>query len=325
MSENEYQNIQWEFPDADTSAYLGDPRVPGHIKLAIFFELIKPEYTVQDYLVEAIMGPPDKPGKTGYETGLIWAVQGSGKSSRGLQYLKWLYKDWEDVLASTVFTPQEFINKLEAVQDDETMPAIFWDDIGVHFPASKFKTDIQQYEAIDSTFAAIRTKVNVILASLPVIDRCAKSIKDNATFEFFLGRNQRELTYRLFRLPGTRQIESNFFKIQVQKFSQFDLFDVPIDIWNRYWTRRINLTREALTNLKETTDMGENENFMPVLEASLLVEISPNTIQQMGSRGVIETKKIKGKLCVSRADILKVKQLDAVRGRKPLRRVNGPA
>jgi hypothetical protein len=275
----------------------------------MMFDLVKPGYTIQDYLVEAVVGPPDKPGKTGYETGLIWAVQGSGKSSRGLQYLKWLYKDWEDVLNSVVFQPQEFITKLEAIQDDETMPAIFWDDIGVHFPSSKFKTDIQQYEAIDSTFAAIRTKVNVILASLPIIDRCAKSIKDNATFEFFLGRNQMELPFRLFRLPGLRQIESNFFKVQVQKFSQFDLYDVPKDIWDRYWLRRIKLTREALTNLKETTDMGEDEDYMPILDAAKMIEMSPNTIQQMGSRGIIETKKIRGKLWVFRDDCLHIKEL----------------
>lgn len=319
MSEIEYQNYEWEFPEVNKSKYLSDPRVPKYLKIAIMFDLIKPDYTVQDYLVEAVLGPPDKPGKTGYETGLIWAVQGSGKSSRGLQYLKWLYKDWEDVLASTVFTPQEFINKLEAIKDDETMPAIFWDDIGVHFPSSKFKTDIQQYEAIDSTFAAIRTKVNVILASLPVIDRCAKSIRDNATFEFFLGRNQMELPFRLFRLPGLKHIESNFFKVQVQKFSQFDLYDVPIDVWNRYWTRRIKLTREALTNLKETTDMGVEDGYIPILEAAKMIEISPNTIQQMGSRGVIDTKKIKGKMWASREDCLKVKELNLHKGRKPLK------
>jgi hypothetical protein len=305
----------WDFPVYDNSA-INDKNTPPHIKIAMMFDLLKVGYTVQDYLVEAIIGPPDKPGKTGYETALLWAVQGSGKSSRGLQYLKWLYKDWQTVLDSIVFTPQEFINKLEKIQDDETMPAVFWDDIGVHFPASKFKTDIKQYEAIDSTFAAIRTKVNVILASLPIIDRCAKSIKDNATLEIFLGRNQMELPLRLFRLPGLREIESNFFKVQLQKFSQFNLYEVPPDVWEKYWKRRIQLTREAINALKETTDMGTNEHFMTILEASELVEISPNTIQQMGSRGVIETKKLNGKLCVSRDDVLKLKQLDAVRGRK---------
>lgn len=316
MLAQEQIDQMWDFPTYDNTAK-DDLKTPPHIRLAMRFDLLKLGYTVQDYLVEAVIGPPDKPGKTGYETALIWAVQGSGKSSRGIQYLKWLYKDWQTVLSSIVFTPQEFIGKLEAIKDDETMPAVFWDDIGVHFPSSKFKTDIRQYEAIDSTFAAIRTKVNVVLASLPIIDRCAKSIKDNATLEIFLGRNQMELPLRLFRLPGLRQLESNFFKIQLQRFSQFNLYEVPQDVWQKYWLRRIQLTREAINALKETTDMGDNEHFMPILEAAELVELSPNTIQQMGSRGVIEVKKINGKLCASRDDVLKLKELDMHRGRKP--------
>lgn len=307
-------NYEWDFPPqvTDINQILNDRKIPGHIKLAYVFGLLKPGYTLQDYMVEAVTGPPDQPGRGGYETILLWAVQGSGKSTRGLQFLKWLYRDWSTVLKNIVFTPQEFIDLLEKVPDEETIPGLFWDDILVHFPASKFKTDIKMYESVDSTFASIRTKANVILASLPIIDRTAKNIKDNTTFEIFLGRNQMEVQYRLFRLPGLRQIESNFFKVQLQPFRRFDLYEVPIDIWKIYWRRRVKLTKEALESLKASTDMGDDPNYIPILEASRIYregtnrKLSVNTLQQMGSRGIIETKKIKGRLRVNIDDLNKL-------------------
>lgn len=303
-------NYTWDFPEQPKSlADLKREGVPPHIFIAYQFGLIKIGYTVQDYLVEAVLGPPEQRGRSGYETALVWAVQGSGKSSRCLQFLYWLYGDWDRVLDNLVFRPQDFIDHLEKVPDDETIPGILWDDIMVHFPASTFKTNIKQYEAVDSTFASVRTKVNVILASLPIVDRCAKNIKDNATLEVFLGRNQLEAVFRLYRLPGLKSIESNFFKIQLQQFEKFNLFDVPLETWRKYWTHRVRLTKEAIEALKSTTDMGADPSMIPILKAVTLYtegtgrKISANTIQQMGSRGILTQTKIKGKLHVSINDL----------------------
>jgi len=301
---------------------LADKSIPSHVRIAYSFGLLKPGYSLHDYMVEAVKGPPGQPGRSGYETILIWAVQGSGKSTRGLQFMKGLYADWDTVLKNVVFTPQEFIDLLENVPDDETVPGLFWDDILVHFPASKFKTDIKMYESIDSTFASIRTKANNIIASLPIIDRTAKNIKDNTTFEVFLGRNQLELVNRIFRLPGKRRMESNFFKVQLDHFKKFDLFEVPIHIWKKYWKRRVRLTNEALESLKAVTDMGEDPDYINIIDGARLYReganrrLSPNTLQQMGSRGIIETKKFKGKLRVYRADILRLID-EELAGRKP--------
>lgn len=77
-----------------------------------------------------------------------------------------------------------------------------------------------------------------------------------------------EAQFRIFRLPGLRRIESNFFKVQLSTFSMFDLYEVPIDIWRRYWTRRILLTKEALASLKSVVDMGDDPNYIPILQGS---------------------------------------------------------
>jgi len=273
---------------------------PKIINLAYDFGILKKDYTLQDYLLEAV-----KEG--GYETVLIWGVQGSGKSSRLLQMLYWIYRDWNVVLEKLLFKPSTLVTVLDVIPDDERVPGLGWDDVGVHFASSKFKTDIKQYEAIDSAWAAIRTKVDVIVTTIPLIDRLAKNIKDNITFEVYLGKNQMEIIYRVFHLPGLHQMESNFFKVTLEQPRRFNLFDVPLNIWQRYWKERIRLTREALNNLKETTDMGKMSGYMTVLVAAKIardqnIPYATTSIQQDISRGVLKGKKINGVLCVSEQD-----------------------
>jgi len=273
---------------------------PKAIQLAIKFGLIIEGYSLEDYLIHAVK-------KGGYETVQIWGVQGSGKSERLMQMLYWVYRDWETVLERIVYKPSTFVETLDSIPDDERIPALGWDDVGVHFPSSKFKTDIKQYEAIDSAWAAIRTKVNVIILTSPIIDRVAKNIKDNITFEVFVGRNQMELINRLFRLPGTRSLESNLFKIVIEEPKQFNLFEVPLDIWKRYWKKRIQLTREAIETLKGVTDMESLEGYIPVIKAAKIaakqgIKYATSTIQQDISRGILRGQRINGQLCVNEDD-----------------------
>lgn len=259
-------------------------------------------WTLQHYIVDAATK------EAGYETCVIWGTQGNGKSSRMLQMLYWVYfalyenekVAWDMVLDRIVFRPNDFIKLLEELPDDVTLAALGWDDIGVHYPSTKFKTDIKTYEAIDSTWAAIRTKVHVMIPTIPLIDRLAKNIKDNVTFELFIGNNQVQIINRWYRLPGFKE-NSNFFKVTIEKGRRFDKFMVPLWVWQLYWAKRIDLTKEALSNLKAVSK-GDIEGMIPVLEAAEIifsmnpqliadgkpkVKASANTIQQLISRKVI--------------------------------------
>lgn len=277
--------------------------IPLHIQIARDYGIIKLGRTLEDYMMEAVENE-------GYETVVIWGVQGSGKSSRALQMAHWIYGDWEKVLRSIVFKPSELVETLEGVPDGELIPCLIWDDVGVHYPSSKFKTDIKIYESVDSAWAAIRTKVSVVILTIPLIDRLAKNLKDNCTFEVFLGRNQKEIIKRIFHLPGTERYESNFFKVTVEWPEPFDLYKVPEPIWKRYWTKRLKLTREALETLKGAADMEDTEGYLPVLDAAVEVrkrghKITGTTMQQNISRGVMRGRKFKGRLYVLEEDLNK--------------------
>lgn len=278
--------------------------VQAHIKIAYDYGIIKDGLTFEDYLIEAV-------DNDGYETISIWGVQGSGKSSRMLQMGFWIFKHllgderlaWEAVLDHVIFKPADFITRLEAVPRGERIPVILWDDLQAHYTSSTFKTDIAQYQAIDATWAVIRTKLAVVITTIPLIDRMAKNIKDNVTFEVYIGRNQKEMIKRVYHLPGIKRMETNLFKVIVERPAIFDLYEVPKWVWDRYWDMRLELTDEAISGLKNVTDMGDVDNYYHVREAARLLRKSTNTVQQMASRGVIEGRKIKGVLHILKEDV----------------------
>ena len=287
--------------------------------LGLQYGLLVDGWGIEDYLLDAAFN------EDGYETVAVTAVQGCGKSTRALQMLAWIKEEelrrklgrepterelWESVLEAIIFKPSELVSRLEAVPDNEPLTCLLWDDIGVHFTSSTYKTDIDQYAAIDATWAAIRTKVHVMLLTIPNITRLAKNLKDNLTFEVFIGKNQLEQVRRIFRLPGTKHIDSNIFKPIIGKPFKFDLYKVPLWAWQEYYKMRIKLANEALAVLRGVTDMEKLDNYIPIIEARILVREydvnwSMSTIQQHVSRGVLRGQKLNGVLHIDKEYLIK--------------------
>jgi len=288
--------------------------IRSFIDIGLAYGLLIPDWGIEDYLVHA------SKNEDGYETVVIHGLQGSGKSSRAMQLVSWVKETelrtslgrepteqelWEAVLAAIIFKPSDFVTTLEAVPDDHPLSVLMWDDIGVHYTSSTFKTDIDQYAAIDATWAAIRTKCHVIIITIPNLTRLAKNVKDNLTFEVFIGKNRLEQVRRIFRLPGTKYIDSNTFKPIIGEPYKFDLYKVPLWVWKRYYKERLRLANEALASLRGATDMGELENYIPIADARNLcrtrgVNWSMSTIQQHVSRGVLKGQKLNGVLHIDK-------------------------
>lgn len=296
----------------------------GFIELGIQFGLLHEGWNLKDYLIHAV------DNEDGYETALLHGVQGSGKSTRALQICAWvkhhtLTKElgrepterelWLTVLDSVIFKPSEFVSTLEAVPDDAPLDVLIWDDIQAHYTSSTFKTDIQAYSAIDSTWAVIRTKVHVILITIPNITRLAKNVKDNITFEIFIGKNRVEQIRRLFRLPGTKYVDSNLFKPQIGLAHKFDLYKMPKWAWDLYYKKRLELANEALQTLRAVTNMEKLDGFIPITEAVKIckangVNWGVSTLQQGCSRGIFRGQKINGQLCIQEESLMSVLEVE---------------
>jgi len=292
--------------------------IPRHMQVGYQYGLLVEGWCARDYLLDAASRPD------GYETVLIDGVQGSGKSNLSLQAAAWIKRQtltrelgrepterelWEAVLGCLIFTPADFVNTLEAVPDTEPLDVVIWDDIQAHYTSSTFKTDIQQYAAIDATWAVIRTKVHVIIITIPNIGRLAKNVKDNVTFEWFVGRNRLRKFMRLFRLPGLKKVDMNLFKVDVEAPSKFDLYSIPPWAWEAYDRLRKDLANQALGNLKAATDMGELEGYIPIADAIQLckengVRWGLSTLSQGVSRGNFIGQKIGGIMHLDRDYLL---------------------
>jgi hypothetical protein len=262
------------------------------VQIAKQFGLVKSGYTLEDYLIEAA-----REGK--YATVGLWGEQGSGKSSRLLAQGHWIYKDWDHVLDSIVFKPMELKSKLKSIPMGQRYPWLGWDDVSVHFTSNAFRSDLDAYEAIDKVWASLRVKASVVSLTIPHIGRLAKNLKDYISHEVYIGPNQMLQVQRIVKLQSFNKMAPELFKILIEKPHKFNLFDVPKDVFKEYWQRRLELTEEALDMMDDATGPVDTEGFTRIWDVAKDLCVNANTLQQMGSRGVIETVKIGKVLYVS--------------------------
>jgi len=276
------------------------------LQMALDFGLVIPGYTLRNYIEHAVE-------KGGYETIEVWGVQGSCKSNYCLQQGYWVHQDWDKVLKRVAFLADArelpaymergFIQQLQAIPTGLRVPWLDWDDCTVDLPCSSWRTNIEKYEAIDSAWAAIRTKATVISINNPLIDRLAKNIKDNITTEVFLGRNQTAQVERFIRLPGLKRIESNFFKLQVEPKHKINMYDVPKDVFSEYNDLRLALADYAIHKMGQAFDESPNvDQYISINEVVQTLKLSPHTIMDMASRGGVRSKKVHGLLYILRQD-----------------------
>jgi hypothetical protein len=278
------------------------------LRLAMIFGYIIPEYTMRDYVEYAI----ESPG--GYETIDIWGVQGSKKSNRTMQIAFWVYGDWDVVLREMVLVPDAkdlagyedrgFLQKMKSIARGRVKPLVAWDDLTVSLPSSSFKTDIDVYGAVDAAWAAIRTKIKVMVLNNPLIDRITKNIKDNVSIEVMIGRNQVEQIERWFHLVGLKQQNSNFFKVQIEPLHKFDWRQVPVDVFREYQNLRLEIADYAVHKMgKAMDDSGglEGEWLNPI-QIMNEIDIAPSSLNDMYKRNFIPHKKVNGVIWVSKQD-----------------------
>jgi hypothetical protein len=301
-----------------------DP-IPRHVEVGIEYGMIVEGWDLDAYLTKAALDP------SGFECATGHGQQGAGKSNYMLQRTAAIKKStffkehgrfpterelWGLVLAAVVFTPTDFIEKLESIKEmGERLDVVLWDDIQLEYTSSSFKTNIDQYSAIDSMMAVIRTKCAITLITIPNITRLPKNVKDNVTFEVFVGKNRKVQIRKIFRLPGQKRIDSNIFKPIIQRPRIFDLYAIPNWAWKKYEGMRQEIANKALANLKAATDMSELEGYISIPDAvrlcrEALVAWGASTVQQNSSRGLYRAQKINGQLHIEKAGLLSILQAE---------------
>lgn len=310
-------------------------KLKSFVKVGVEYGMITPGHALDDYLQDALFDP------SGFECVVAHNQQGAGKSNCVMQKASNLARArirreikesgnigapkeaevWDRVLQSLVFTPADFVKKLEQIdlEKGDRLDFIIWDDIQLEYTSSSFKTDVDQYAAIDSMFAVIRKKVAVVFITIPNISRLPKNVKDNVTFELYVGKNRKVQIRKIYRLPGQRRIESNLFKPIIQRSVLFDLFDIPAWAWTRYEVMRLEITNIALANLKGATNMEDGEGYIPLTEAVKIakdngIKWGIQSLQQLSSRKIIKKQLINSELCLELVSLMNVIEAEKYTG-----------
>lgn len=265
------------------------------LELAVLYGFVCPGWKVADYITNAV-----RLGR--YCLVHLWGEQGSMKSNRTLQHGSWVYGEWvrdewypfwDKVLSHIVFRPGREERGLLAfakqVPHGKREAWVGWDDVGVHYTSMTHKTDADKYAAIDSAFAAIRTKFSTMTTNNPNINRLAKNIKDNISIEEFIGPNQTYTSERLCRIVHPRKLQAFFFKVPIEDRVKHDWKAVPSDVWKEYWELRLQLADQAVYLLEQAfTDPEDgDEQAILIRDAVNKYKIPLSKIYSYSARGVI--------------------------------------
>jgi hypothetical protein len=310
--------------------------IPKYIQVGLQYGLLKEGYGFKDYIQEAAIM------RNGFELVAVDGVQRAGKSNCSFQIGSWAKEAslriqrgdqwlspgwdnlepidehliWDALWIQKVYDPANFVKTLQAVPESEPLDVLVWDDLNASYTNTTFRLDPEQYSAIDSTFTVVGTSCKVIVANIPVITRLSKNIKDNTTFEIFIGKNQMRKMMRIFRLPGTRAIDMNLFKVDVEPPEKFDIYNIPSWWWKKYEAERGALAKKVLGKLAEVSNMEDVPGYIPLTEAVQIcaeagVPWGIQSIQQMASRDIFPKQIVKNKFCVEEARFREVVSAEA--------------
>lgn len=189
---------------------------------------------------------------------IIFGGQRVGKTSYALQILYDIYQDWDITLGLCFFRLEDIIGFLrDRIKLKMTIPALLWDDTGVHGNKMLFYTQRTMAEYLQNLFDVIGTITQGILMTTPNPENLLKAIRG---YEFHrikiikANSNYRRMAkgYKNILLPsGTRRIRRDF----------EDTFDVriPNDVYKDYIITRNSYLDSALDNLDEILNRKQRE------------------------------------------------------------------
>lgn len=181
---------------------------------------------------------------------IVYSLQRLGKSSYAMQVMYELYGNWDDVFKNMFFRLDDITDYLYTqLEQDKPLPAVLWDDAGVHASKLLYFKDKDQADLIKRLFDVIGIATKSIILTTPVPDELLKSLR---SYEFLKikileGKNKTDRKARAYKNilwpSGTRR-NPKYFE---------DEFDVrlPDDVYKRYAPIRKSYYIQSLRDLRE--------------------------------------------------------------------------
>ena len=192
-----------------------------------------------------IMNTPEMVGA------IVYGTQRLGKTMYALQVMYDIYRDWDKVLSLTFFHLDDLLESVgEQIEKREQLPALVWDDAGVHGSKYLYFTEKRLAEFLQKVFDVVGTVVKGFIITTPNPDNLLKAIRG---YEFYRVKIMKNSTSKTGRFAtGYKSIIDPVGKTRIRKVFK-DKYDVtiPDDIYKKYVRTRESYTREAVDELNQ--------------------------------------------------------------------------
>ena len=199
----------------------------------------------------------------GFLSCITKAERGYGKSMYNLKVMARIYQSvegcsdddaWQLALDNMVFTPDQFISKIESnISDDVISPVICIDDATVHFSSYLYFINLYETSLLAAAFDTIRTATNSLLINCPDKGRLLPALRHYDDYEITIymgdngGYNRRAVGIKWYSLPSGKK---KFRKEFEDNFSCY----VPNFVYDEYIVRRKKYLKDVSSELKVLMD-----------------------------------------------------------------------
>lgn len=204
---------------------------------------------------------------------IVYALQRKGKSSYAMQALYELYGNWDDVFSHMFFKIEDMTDFLfDHIDDTEPMPAILWDDAGVHASKFLYFQDVDQADLLKKLFDVIGIVTKSIILTTPVPDELLKSLRSYEFLKIKITDAPGSKTNRYANVYDNRLLPSGAHRNPFTWREDFDVM-LPDEVYKKYSPIRRSYYKESITNLR---DFIKTKKLQANLEMNDLKERAEN-------------------------------------------------
>lgn len=183
----------------------------------------------------------------GFVGAIVYGKQRLGKSSYALQVLADVYGNWNRALDFCVFDLRDVIRILEsAVKMDRKIPAIVWDDCGVHGNKMLYFTNRSLVQYLNSLIDVVGISVGGLILTTPSPANVLRAVRG---YEFFRIKIFKDGSYRRHATGYLSSLLPSGTRVIRRMFTDYYDVRMPDGVWNEYVKKRREYLAVALKQL----------------------------------------------------------------------------
>lgn len=252
---------------------------------------------------------------------VVWGAPRSTKTTIAGWILYSLYKDWDKVLAATIFNLPQLLNSLKNGIPERwptknglhmRVPGVNWDDFGAYSNKAVTQYD-ESWDHFKGGFDVLGTKIAVLIATMVDPLEPTFQIQNKYTHEIQVLEKG---VYKYDRVEWQQDFKG-WKPRSKKKFVEQNTFDPwPLEVYRRYDEMRMELCDEVMQRIEDSISSSQVSKVV-----KLIKPVDVDMLELIDTRGAIHHHSIdeygqQGKLSIirlkSRGLIVPIRQSDKI-------------